>query len=92
MKSSWLLSPQNFNPQNFKPSKITTHMVLYSYVFSVMYFHGCRRSVVPSVMLSQAAQMKKVMPAPIKNIPREQPTSTMVTLGKNKLVWNKSVL
>lgn len=38
------------------------------------------------MMLSQAAQMKKVMPAPVKNIPREQPASTMVTLGKNKLV------
>ena len=37
-------------------------------------------------MLSQAAQMKKVMPAPLKNVPREQPTSTMVTLGRSKLV------
>jgi len=37
-------------------------------------------------MLSQAAQNKKIMPAPVKNIPREQPTSTMVTLGKSKLV------
>ena len=46
----------------------------------------CRKSVIPSVMLSQAAQMKKVMPAPLKNVPREQPTSTMVTLGRSKLV------
>lgn len=43
-------------------------------------------------MLSQAAQMKKIMPAPVKNIPREQPTSTMVTLGRNKLVWYKHVI
>ena len=40
-------------------------------------------------MLSQAAQMKKVMPAPLKNVPREQPTSTMVTLGRSKLVGIK---
>ena len=43
-----------------------------------------RKSTIPAVLLSQAAQMKKVMPAPVKNIPREQPTSTMVTLTRNK--------
>ena len=48
--------------------------------------------MVPSVMLSQAAQMKKVMPAPIKNIPQEQLTSTMVTLGKSKLVCTEIIL
>ena len=49
-----------------------------------------RKSVVPSIMLSQAAQNKKIMPAPVKNIPREQPISTMVTLGKSKLVFHTS--
>jgi len=37
-------------------------------------------------MLSQAAQNKKIMLAPMKNIPREQPISTIVILGKSKLV------
>ena len=56
-------------------------------MYSILFSWLCLlRTVVPSVMSSQAAQMKKVMPAPIKNILREQPISMMITLGKSKSV------